>query len=147
MPAHPLKGLILGEHLGGGVAREVYAFRPWPDQYVVKVQTDSAFEDHDYQNIAEWTLWENASEDLAEYLAPLISISPCGGALLQVRCEPCPRHLIPKKLPKVLGDLHEGNFGVFKGRVVVMDYGRNYALRMTANAKLMRRVNLNARTT
>lgn len=134
-------GLFLGEFLGGGIARRVYAYRPEPMHFVVKVQTDGAGEDHDYQNIAEWTLWcESRGKPLEEYLAPCLALSPCGGSLLQVRCEPCPRHLLPAKVPKVLGDLHTANFGIFEGRPVVMDYGRNYAIRMAANAKAMRKV-------
>ena len=135
-------GLVLGQYLGGGVAREVYAYRPNPSMYVIKVATDQSLALHDYQNIAEWMLWENAPDALAEWLAPCITISPCGGALLQARCEPCPRHLIPKRLPKVLGDLHQANFGLYQSRPVVMDYGRNYAHRMSANAKVMRKVDL-----
>ena len=139
-------GLFLGKLLGQGVSRRVYEYRPSPELWVVKVQMREAEEEHDYQNIAEWTLWENASGSLRPWLAPCIALSPNGGALLQVRCEPCPTHLIPKKVPKVLGDLHQLNFGVYDKRVVVQDYGRHFAYRFAANAKAMRKVVLDEYT-
>lgn len=142
-----IERLVLGEYLGEGVSRQVFAYRPDPDTYVVKVQKEAAEEDLDFQNIAEWTLWCEASGPLKELLAPCYSLSPCGGALIQWRAEtPCPTHLIPKRLPKVLGDLHRANFGVLEGRVVVTDYGRSLAYRMAANTRVMRKVNLDART-
>lgn len=137
-----LASLFLGELIGEGVARRVYAYRPDPANFVVKVQTRGSYEEHDYQNIAEWSLWCMASPDLANWLAPCVALGADGGALLQHRCEPCPTHLIPKRVPKVLGDLHRANFGVLAGKVVVTDYGRNLSLRMSANAKVMRAVKL-----
>lgn len=141
-----VSGLFLGKLLGMGISRRVYEYRPSPENWVVKVQMSSASEEHDYQNIAEWTLWENASSSLRPWLAPCIALSPGGGALLQARCEPCPLHLIPKKMPKVLGDLHQANFGIYEGKVVVHDYGRHFAYRFAANARAMRKVNLDEHT-
>jgi hypothetical protein len=138
--------LLLGEMLGEGIARQVYACRIWPEDYVIKVQTRDSLEDHDYQNLAEWDLWCNASADLRKWLAPCISLSPGGGALMQARCEPCPTHLVPKKMPKVLGDMHLGNLGIYEGKVVMTDYGRHLAYRYAANARAMRKVDLDAYT-
>lgn len=138
--------LFLGKLLGQGVSRKVYEFRPWPGDYVVKVQTGESYEDGDYQNIAEWALWQGADLKLRQWLAPCVLLGPGGGALLQVRCEPCPEHLIPKKIPKVLGDAHKANFGIHKERVVVTDYGRNFVHRLAANARVMRKVNLDEYT-
>jgi len=134
--------LFLGELLGEGVSRRVFAYRPAPDDFVVKVHTKGSLESHDYQNIAEWMMWEEANAALRQWLAPCSAISTCGMALLQRRCEPCPTHLVPKKVPKVLGDLHLANFGILDGLVVVKDYGRNYALRFAANARAMRKLDL-----
>lgn len=133
-------GLFLGKLLGQGVARRVYEYRPRPYDYVVKVQAISEDNAHDYQNIAEWSLWCAATDRLRQWLAPCYCLSPDGMALLQARCEPCPEHLIPKRAPKIFGDLHQRNFGVFEKRVVVTDYGRNIALDLMANAKTMRKV-------
>lgn len=129
-----LRGLFLGPYIGGGVARKVFAYGPDPLNWVVKIED----EERDFQNVAEWGLWNTARTPLRHWLAPCFYISPCGLALLQARCEPCPVHLIPTKVPKVLGDLHEGNWGLFNKKPVVLDYGRHLALTLTANAKSMK---------
>lgn len=126
--------LFLGEHLGSGVSRHVYTYRPQPKKFVVKVE----YADCDFQNVAEWELWCNAKASLKKWLAPCWDISPCGKALLQERAEPCPTHLLPKRVPAVLGDLHKANFGIIEGRVVLMDYGRHLALHLAANVKAMK---------
>jgi hypothetical protein len=136
-----LSNLFLGELLGKGIARKVYALRPWPAEYVVKVQTRQSFEEGDYQNIAEWELWSHADPKLRRWLAPCISLSPCGRALIQVRTETIYRAAIPKRVPAVLGDLHQDNFGHYKGKVVLRDYGRHLAYKLSANAKTMRDAN------
>lgn len=127
--------LVLGEHLGSGVDRHTYVLAI-NDAFVVKVQHGEG----DFQNIAEWELWRTASDGLKKYLAPCLQISRGGRALVQRRCEPCPTHMLPTSLPKVLGDLHADNIGLLEGRPVVMDYGRHLALAMTANAKAMKKV-------
>lgn len=142
-----VSSLFLGDILGEGVARRVYAYRPDPEMYVVKVQNNGGNHSRfDFQNIAEWSLWQAANAKLARWLAPCYAMSPSGHALLQRRCEPCPSHLIPAKVPQVLGDLHTANFGILGGKVVVVDYGRHLALELTANATAMRSLNLDERT-
>lgn len=129
--------LFLGARLGAGVAREVYEYGPAPGAYVVKVETD--IEDRDFQCIAEWELWNNAPAALRKWLAPCIALSPCGRALMQARCEPCPIRKVPMKVPTILeADAHPGNFGLYQGRVVLLDYGRNLALTIATNARAQR---------
>lgn len=132
-----LQGLFLGPYIGGGIARRVFTYSPSPSSYVVKIEDDEA---RDFQNVAEWAMWQSAKAPLKRWLAPCVWISPCGLALLQARCEPCPKHLIPARAPKVLGDLHADNWGLYESKPVVLDYGRHLALTLTANAKTMKNI-------
>lgn len=134
--------MVIGEYIGSGVDRHVFHHRANSD-YVVKVSHG----EYDFQNIAEWLMWNEAPDHLSEWLAPCVSISRGGLVLIQMKCEPCPKHLLPAKLPRVLGDIHMKNVGIFEGRPVVMDYGRPYALAMAANAKAMRTINYERGTT
>ncbi|MCW2317112.1 hypothetical protein M2322_002666 [Rhodoblastus acidophilus] len=113
----------------------MFVYRP-AQSLVVKLQYGDD-DRPDFQNIAEWSLWSSATKGLRKWLAPCHFISSNGMVLLQERCEPCPEHLIPLRVPKVLDDLHVGNWGIFEGRPVARDYGRNLAYQMTANAKAM----------
>lgn len=127
---------MLGEPVGSGVDRAVFH---WPFEIngypaVVKVTTGA----YDFQNVAEWHLWQAASDHLRPHLAPVLAVSPRGTLLWMVRCEPCPSHLIPSKMPAVLRDLHRNNIGLFQGRPVALDYGRHVAAQMASNAKAMR---------
>lgn len=134
--AYPeLAALFLGEYIGGGIARHVFAYRPRPEEYVVKIELG---EDLDFQNIAEWQMYWSAAPSLRRWLAPCSDLSPNGRVLIQHRCEPCPTHMIPKRMPKVLADTHDGNFGILNGKVVLHDYGRNNLHKLTANGKSMR---------
>ncbi len=126
-----------GQHLGTGIDREVYVCG-WDDTLVVKVQRG----DRDFQNIAEWNLWSSAGPKLMPYLAPCRAISPSGLLLFQERCMPLDWQAMPRKWPAILGDLHEGNIGMFEGRPVAMDYGRTQiADLMAANVNIMKKVN------
>ena len=134
--SNPFFGKLLGE----GVARKVYVYDPVPT-LVVKVQTRLSYKDRDYQNIAEFDLWEEAKgTPLEKWMAPIYWLSRDGRYLLQDRCDPCPFDRIPLKVPKVFEDCHEGNFGLLKGKPVLIDFGRNRAHRLAVNAKGMRKV-------
>lgn len=92
----------------------------------------------DFQSIAEHFLWNSADAGLSKWLAPVHSISRNGLVLFMYRCEPCPKHLLPDKVPACLEeDFHRGNVGLLDGHPVCIDYGRNTAIRMAANAKRM----------
>lgn len=131
-----LADLVLGAKLGEGVDRETYEYGLAPDDYVVKVQRG----EYDWQNIAEWQLWVNAPPKLRKHLAPIMAISRGGRVLVMARCEPCPTHLLPKRMPSVLSDLHADNIGLYQGKPVAMDYGRHLAAMMAANASVMKEV-------
>ena len=114
-----LLDLIKGDRLGEGSARQVFRYA-LHDDLVVKFETGAA----SFQNAVEWELWGWAKDTPMErWLAPCRRISACGTILIQDRCEPLPKRLIPKKLPAFLNDTKVENFGVLKGRVVCCDYG------------------------
>lgn len=138
--------IVLGKVLGTGVARRVYQWLPDPN-LVAKVQMRESYEERDYQNIAEWQLWTSASEELKKWLAPCTWISPCGALLLQRWCATDLAHVkIPTKVPAILADCHEENFGRYWDeeakvtRVVLIDYGRHWAIEMASNARAMKRL-------
>lgn len=129
--------LILGDFIGEGVARKVYHWLPDPN-LVAKIQMRESYEDRDYQNIAEYQLWESASKIVKKFLAPIHYISPCGTLVLQSYCGPIiSPGPIPKQIPKVLTDTHQANWGWYDGRAVLVDYGRHWAIEMACNAKKM----------
>lgn len=121
--ARRLAETMLGEELGSGVGRSVYALRHSLDGHecVVKVETAA----QSFQNISEWLVWQDFRDtpQIAKWLAPCVSISPDGTVLIQRRCEPIPEARLPKKLPSFLTDLKKSNWGLLKNRPVCLDYG------------------------
>lgn len=122
-----------GERLGGGSARVVYACAIDPS-LVVKIETAS----QSFQNAVEWDIWHywNDCEDVATWLAPCVSISPCGMVLLQKRTTPAAPDELPRKLPRFLTDTKCANYGRFEGRIVCHDYGKVVTNLSTAKRKV-----------
>ncbi|ABF63541.1 hypothetical protein TM1040_0808 [Ruegeria sp. TM1040] len=110
--------MLCGEMLGSGAAREVFecAYDP---SLVVKIENAAG----SFQNIAEWQMWWDAQHipHAAEWLAPCVSISPCGIVLIQKRTTPAKRY--PEKLPAWLTDTKRTNYGMIGKRFVCHDYG------------------------
>ena len=127
-------GVLVGEHLGGGVTRSTYALRN--SDCVVKVETNNQF-----NNIMEWEVW-NASKDtsLRQWLAPCLSISKDGRALVQKRTYPLYNFPLPELIPAHFCDFKVQNYGLFEGRLVCHDYGDNYALELGCKSKKMKKV-------
>jgi len=126
--------LFCGEHLGGGIGRQVYVLLTDPTK-VVKIETQA----YSFQNALEWSTWKELSETkLSQYLAPCHFISPCGMALIQSRVQPLPTAAEEKaagtnvlkdvRLPRFLTDFKRGNYGILDGRVVACDYGTHLAI-------------------
>ncbi len=115
---HDLISMMMGDWIGGGQDRDVYVFGPKND-LVIKVEPRS----HSFQNAMEWEVWCSAKEDsaLEKWLAPCVTISPCGRFLLQYRTQPLLHY--PEKIPSFLADTKPENFGSHDGRVVAHDYG------------------------
>ena len=111
------QALFLGDRIGGGIGREVYAYALNPD-WVVKVCDKSG----DFQNVMEWETWRYAVGRPAEkWLAPCHHISFSGSILIQSRTTPVKK--LPKRLPDFFTDLKAENFGMLDGRIVAHDYG------------------------
>lgn len=146
-----LEFLMLGTKLGEGVSRTVYVLKDpyqWGrdrvhesplnlevrSPYVVKVERATGR----FQNVQEWSVWEWARgvPSLKKWLAPCISISPCGLYLIQQRVEPIRTKELPKRLPKFLIDTHRDNLGILNGRVVCCDYGCGVAAIRSASRRL-----------
>jgi len=89
---------------------------------VVKVESDE--EHRSFANVFEWQNWTDNQFDkrIADWLAPCVSISPCGLILLQKRIEPLRVSERPEKLPAFLTDIKDANFSMYEGRVVASDY-------------------------
>ncbi len=102
--------------IGFGSTRTVYAIC---QQNVIKHERPN-----NHQNMAEWHLW-NAVKDtpLKNWFCPCEGISAAGRWLWMQRAEPVSE--VPKRLPTwLLGyDLTASNFGLLRGKPVLVDYG------------------------
>jgi hypothetical protein len=116
-----LMSLVVGDFIGEGSARMVFAYKPAPDTHVIKFETEAG----QFQNICEWETWcwLRDNKDRARWLAPCTDISSNGAILVQRRVSPIRERELPKKLPAFLCDLKPENFGMLDGRVVAADYG------------------------
>lgn len=111
---------FVGEKLGSGVSRDVYACRMNPD-LVVKIEKTE--DGRMFSNFQEFDLWNEANSqhpEVAKWLAPVISLSTNGLVLVMKRTKPLKK--MPKELPDFFNDIHDGNFGMLNGRVVCHDY-------------------------
>lgn len=118
-----MANLLLGKVLGMGESRIVYDCPILPD-CVVKVEVGS----RRFDNIFEHEVWTNYEYDdkLCDWLAPVVSISPCGIYLIQKKTEPV-RSLsdLPRKIPRFFSDTKKENWGWFEDRIVAHDYANN----------------------
>jgi hypothetical protein len=115
--------LTCGELLGSGVSRQVYLYVPNPTDTVIKLQTDTRF-----QNQREWAVLESVKEapELRKWFAPCICISDLGVWMLQERTTPVTLAELNRDVPKVprfFTDLKAGNWGRIGKRYVCHDYG------------------------
>ena len=117
--ARDLCHLFLGERIGSGMSRTVYAHGADPS-LVVKHESGGG----SFQNVLEWTVWEAVKDSpMARWFAPCVSISPNGLFLVQKRATFPPRDEYPEKVPAFFTDLKYGNFGRIDGQFVCVDYG------------------------
>lgn len=116
---HEFINLFLGELIGEGQYRKVYASRIDPN-LVIKVE----FGARDFSNVQEWEIWRNTyPEKWKRWFAPCLFISDCGSILLQQRVTPVTK--LPAQIPSFFTDLKLSNWGHYKGRVVCCDYGNH----------------------
>lgn len=119
--ARKFPGEILGEHIGDGVFRNVYALKQDP-RYVVKIDREpqsrsfcNALEFRNYIDHKEWT-------QLGPWLCPCVAITIDGYVMIQERAERDARKL-PAKIPSLFVDKKRDNWGWARdGRPVCFDY-------------------------
>jgi hypothetical protein len=118
---HELNCLLLGDRLGAGQFREVYAHATDPS-LVVKLELSNS---KAFSNAMEWELWQEVQycPDIARWFAPCVDISHSGSVLIQKRTKPITK--LPAMLPNLFTDLKPANFGRYKGNVVAHDYANN----------------------
>jgi hypothetical protein len=113
--------MLCGEHLGGGIARQVFAHALDPTLVVKFEGTGGSF-----QNVLEWETWYRVKgTKLERWFAPCVAISPCGGVLVQRRTTVPGASEFPDRLPSFLTDTKRANFGMLDGQLVAHDYGYN----------------------
>lgn len=122
--------VFLGKKLGSGIARSVYTHRLDP-KIVIKIEDQS----DSFQNVIEARMWEEVQyyKPMAKWLAPVVSISPCGKILIQYRAQPLAVKDLPEMVPAFLQDIKRDNWGVFNGKPVCFDYG---SINLTFGKKL-----------
>ena len=120
--------MLLGEFLGSGAHRKVYAHR-LDETKVIKVEDRGSF-----QNVLECEIWERSQDtSLRPWLAEVHYMSPNGRILIMDRTYQ-PKHY-PDKLPLLFTDLKYDNFGQIGDRFVCHDYGLT-RLEMGMNTRL-----------
>lgn len=129
--------LFVGRCIGTGWSRHVYELIGQPDK-VMKIEHSNRF----FSNAMEWRVWDLLKDtEHAIWFAPCYQISFSGTALIQGRTEPFSEESFRAvvELPDFLDDVHWGNFGIFEGRVVCHDYGRNNLLLLgTKRSKMVK---------
>lgn len=117
---------ICGKHLGSGTYRMVFNYN-LDDNYVVKLETPGS-----NCNVVEYMMWDEIQylkEDLAwvkEWFAPVKWMSPNGRVLVMRKTLPKPKKKRPDKVPKMLWDVKQDNFGWIGNKFVCHDYGQFY---------------------
>lgn len=111
---------FVGKRLGKGIDREVFVCKSDPT-CVIKIETEA----RSFQNIMEWELWLSLVPDspIYDWIAPCVSISPCGTILIQKRTEPINSKTFPEKIPTWAADVKLENWGLLDGKPVMHDYG------------------------
>ncbi|MFA9261767.1 MAG: hypothetical protein ACEQSB_00205 [Undibacterium sp.] len=114
---------MIGRFVGEGQHRYVYEMPSDDKNFVYKiVKNNKAAEG--FHNVTEYNVWhELQSTEMGKWLAPCHFISHHGSILVQSRTQVISEHLIPKLVPKFLTDCHKNNWGLYKGRPVLHDYG------------------------
>lgn len=115
---------LLGEEIGSGSYRTVYAHKKDPRKVIKHGSSTS--------NKNEHTLWKKVKDTRkASAFARVYSISKDGSYLVMERIQNVGTlryadkeyQALEKKVSSVVDDLHSGNIGLKKGKAVVVDYG------------------------
>lgn len=123
--ARDVAGHVIGDHIGSGAYRDVYAYAIDPLRFVVKLENGFA----SFANHREWEVWKAIQETkLAQWFAPCKAISGNGVMLIQARTKPVMFTDLPKRVPAFFADLKADNWGRYKGRIVCHDYANHMML-------------------
>lgn len=126
--------LFVGEKLGNGIARDVYAHAYDPD-LVIKFEASK----RSFSNVVEWELWNRVQDTAAaKWFAPCEYISPCGAILIQKRTKPVSHSELPKRIPHFFTDLKAPNWGRLGDRIVCHDYGLHLMHERGMSVKLVK---------
>lgn len=115
--------MFIGEKLGSGSYRSVYAFNPNPEKYVIKVEPRST-----ECNANEFLIWDEVSgliNSLAwvkDWFAPVLWMSPDSKILIMERTFRTNKEK-PSKVPDFFMDVKSDNFGWIGDKYVCHDYG------------------------
>ena len=116
-----LSAVVLGKHLGSGAFRDVYECR-LDDSIVIKIAKDH---EGAFHNAKEWEYYWDISgiKGVGKWLCPVVMISNDNRILVMKRAYPVRKSEMPKSIPKFCTDIKIDNFGLYDGRVVMVDYG------------------------
>jgi hypothetical protein len=102
--------------LGEGRQREVFVHPDDPTLVVKRAINTPDWNRAEAKNCAALI-----KAGLADWIAPVVSLSECGTFLTMRRAEPYTGKF-PARVPQCFRDLHRGNIGLLDGRVVFVDY-------------------------
>ena len=118
MSTRELADLFLGDVIGRGISRNVYAHRQDPT-LVIKHESGDGF-----ANQIEWNVWNIVKETpWKKWFAPCVDISPCGLWLIQKKVEFPSHEKYPAKMPYFFTDFKYSNYGRIGKQWVACDYG------------------------
>jgi hypothetical protein len=130
--------ILVGEKLGRGATRTVYALKHDPS-LVVKLE----YAARQFCNVVEYDIWRTVSgHKNARWFAPVIDIDVWGGALIMKRTQPITKAEFEAEVgevPAFLGDTHWANFGRLDGQIVCHDYGYHPMLDALTRAPRMKK--------
>jgi hypothetical protein len=118
--------VLVGEKLGSGVFRDVYAVKGRED-VVLKIEDRGG----EFCNVMEWKLWTEAQGTPAEqWLAPCLDLSGLSGrALVMRRTQPMTEDAWETlEVPAFFNDIQPSNWGLLNGRPVCHDYAHSNVL-------------------
>lgn len=124
---------ILGERLGKGTTREVFALKHYP-AWVVKLEMDDA----PMINIMEYETYAAVWDGVQDWLCPIWGLSHHGLALYQRKTIPVTKEELPERIPSWLTDTKIENWGRLmpENRIVCHDFGMNLALQRGMTRRL-----------
>ncbi len=124
---------FLGRFIGHGAFRNVYESEQ-DSTSVIKIELNDSF-----QNVIENEIWERVKyvDEVAKWFAPVKYISECGTVLIMAKCQPLGNRKVDK-IPSFFTDVKDANFGIYKGRVVCLDYGSTLLMEAGMKIKLVK---------